>query len=304
MRNPLLLTVLVSASLAAPALAEPWDAVLTRGNGVLMETRIPLPAYHSVVVKAPLDVEISEGPSDGAHAFLDSNLSGRLRMDVDQGVLTITLAGKSVNLHDRARVLLRVPTLKSVRVEGSSDVEVKPRKVEVDALELRSSGSGEIDWQGGNAGDLTVAIGGSGDLKLKSRAKRAAVETTGSGDLALDLDVRGPLSIEQGGSGDVLLRGNVEVLAAKSQGSGSLTLRGSASKFSMQIGGSGDLDAAKFPAREVAVETTGSGDAKVSVRNGPLSAKTHGSGDIDWSGSATKTQIEAKGSGKVTQVDG
>lgn len=288
--------------LAAPALAEPWDKVLTRGNGVLTENHVPLPDYHSVVVKAPLDVEIAEGPSDGARVIIDSNLADRVRAEVDQGVLTINMVGRNVDLHKKSRILLRTPSLKSLQLGGSADVVVLPRKQKISKLELKLDGSGDLEWRGGAADELVVAAGGSGDVELKSRAKNATLSSDGSGELKVQLDVNGSLRLKMGGSGDVELRGSISELTVESSGSGQLELEGNTSRLSVKLGGSGELDAEKMIARAVSLESTGSGDAKVTVRNGPLTAKANGSGDISWRGEATDVQVQAKGSGQVKQV--
>jgi len=298
---PVSLVVSILAS-ASPALAEPWDQVLTRGSGVLMETRVPLPDYHSVVVKAPLNVEISEGPSDGAQVYLDSNLADRLRAEVDRGVLTISMAGRSSHLHKKALVRLRTPTLKSVSATSTSDVVVLPRKQRAATLELRVEGTGDLVWRGGDADALTLAVSGSGDLSGRTRAKTASLHSSGSGETALQLDVTGVLELSQGGSGDIELSGSFGRIAAVMEGSGDLELQGSASELTAKLGGSGDLDARKLTARSVSLVSSGSGEAQVTVRNGPVTAEVSGSGDVTWRGSATTVKVTTSGSGRVREA--
>lgn len=269
-----------------PALAQDWDQVLTRGNGVLMQTHVPVPPFTAIRVQAPIDIELGEGPTEGAEVHVDSNLASRVRLDVDHGVLTVTMVGMSHSLHQRSRIRLRTPTLEAISLEGSADMTVLRRRQKAEGLKLTLAGSGDLDWEGGDGETLDVVISGSGDLDLKGRFRTANIHVSGSGDLdAKQLQVREGLQVNLGGSGDVTLEGSAQALKAELSGSGNLTVKGMCGDaLRAVVSGSGELDAGEFRCRSAFVTTQGSGDARVLVvAGGRLVLEAHGSGAIAWS---------------------
>ena len=271
---------------ATPALAQDWDQVPTRGNGVLMQTHVPVPAFSSIRVQAPIDIELGEGPTEGAEVHVDSNLASRVRLDVDGGVLTVTMVGQSHNLHKRSRILLRTPTIEAIALESSADMKVLRRRQKSAEVKLTLAGSGDLDWEDGDGETLDVVISGSGDLELKGSFRSANINVSGSGDVsAKPLRVRDGVQVSLVGSGDITLEGSAQTVNAKLDGSGDLTVKGMCGDtLRAVVSGSGDLDADDFRCKAAFVTTQGSGDAEVLVASGGrLVLEAHGSGTIDWS---------------------
>lgn len=271
---------------ALPAHAQDWDQVPTRGNGVLMQTHVPVPAFTSMRVQAPIDIELGEGPTEGAEVHVDSNLASRVRLDVDGGVLTVTMVGISTNLHKRSRILLRTPRIESITLESSADVKVLRRRQKSEDVKLTLTGSGDLDWEEGDGEVLDVVLDGSGDLDLRGSFRTANIRVNGSGDVdAKSFRVREGVQVNVNGSGDVTLEGSAQSLNAKLDGSGDLTVKGMCGDTLRAVAsGSGDLDADDFRCKAAYVTTQGSGDAEVLVAaGGRLVLEAHGSGTIDWS---------------------
>lgn len=271
---------------ASPALAQDWDQVPTRGNGVLMQTHVPVPAFSSIRVQAPIDIVLSEGPTEGAEVHVDSNLASRVRLDVERGVLTVSMVGNSLNLHKRSRILLRTPSIEAIALESSADMKVLRRRQKSADVKLTLSGSGDLDWEGGDGEKLDVVLSGSGDLDLKGNFRTANITVSGSGDLeAKGFRVREGVQVSVQGSGDVTLEGGAQSLNANLTGSGDLSVKGMCGDtLRAVLSGSGDLDADDFRCKAAFVTTQGSGDADVVVvSGGRLVLEAHGSGTVDWS---------------------
>ena len=104
------------------------------------------------------------------------------------------------------------------------------------------------------------------------------------------------------GSGDVDVQGlNCESFTAQIEGSGDLRVLGSATKLKAGIEGSGDMDLSGLETQDASVSIEGSGDVRVRC-SATLAASVSGSGDIDYSGSPSKTNISVSGSGNVRPV--
>lgn len=279
---------------AAPALAEDWDQVPTRGNGVLMQTHVPVQAFSSIRVQAPIDIELGEGPTDGAEVHVDSNLASRVRLDVDRGVLTVSMVGQSHNLHKRSRIVLRTPSIEAITLESSADLKVLRRRQKSADVKLTLAGSGDLDWEHGDGETLDAVLTGSGDLDIKGSFRSANINVSGSGDVeAKAFRVRDGVQLNLQGSGDVTLEGGALSVNAQVTGSGDLTVKGMCGDtLRAVVSGSGDLDADEFQCRAAFVTTQGSGDAEVLViAGGRLVLEAHGSGTIQWSDGAQKGTV-------------
>lgn len=101
-------------------------------------------------------------------------------------------------------------------------------------------GSGTIVCDGLDAGEMSAAIGGSGEIELRGKAKGLDVSIGGSGDLnAFDLAVDdASVSIGGSGSADVNAKNRLQVSIA---GSGDVNYRGNP-QIERSIVGSGDVN--------------------------------------------------------------
>jgi len=127
-----------------------------------------------------------------------------------------------------------------------------------------------------------VSLVGSGDIHTEDTIKSSAFET------------------ELVGSGDIDLTIHASKVKAKVTGSGDMTLSGSTDELQKHVTGSGDFDGESLTSNRTDVSCTGSGDAMVVAKTN-LNAKVHGSGDIEYKGTPSQTNIRIFGSGDVDQ---
>ena len=127
-----------------------------------------------------------------------------------------------------------------------------------------------------------VSLVGSGDIHTEDTIKASAFET------------------ELVGSGDIDLTIHASIVKAKVTGSGDMTLSGSTDELQIHVTGSGDFDGESLTSNRTDVSCTGSGDAMVVAKTN-LNAKVHGSGDIEYKGTPSQTDIRIFGSGDVDQ---
>ena len=127
-----------------------------------------------------------------------------------------------------------------------------------------------------------VSLVGSGDIHTEDTIKSFAFET------------------ELVGPGDIDLTIHPSKVKAKVTGSGDMTLSGSTDEFQIHVTGSGDFDGESLTSNRTDVSCTGSGDAMVVAKTN-LNAKVHGSGDIEYKGTPSQTNIRIFGSGDVDQ---
>jgi hypothetical protein len=213
------------------------------GNGQPATESRALEGFDDVDSEGPFDVRVEQGDVYRVIVTIDSNLLHALETRVVNRSLRITSSG---HLGARVRgpnVIVTMPHITSATLSGSGRLDVFAVHT-TDAVHVRLSGSGEIDFQG-TAPAIDARLDGSGDINLAGSADRITLALLGSGALdaagmpalsgSIDLSgsgevratVNGVVDVALGGSGDVDIYGNAELGHVSKSGSGSIRMHGS-----------------------------------------------------------------------------
>lgn len=120
--------------------------------------------------------------------------------------------------HDRLRVVITAPSVKSFDLESSADLSI--RDYDQPTFDLDVSGSGDVD-AAGQTQTATIDVNGSGDSDLSAlRMTDVNVDVSGSGDLRVG--PTGAARIDISGSGDVDLTDRPANLQQSISGSGDI----------------------------------------------------------------------------------
>lgn len=194
---------------------------------------------------------------------------------------------------------------------------------DVTGVELRTSG--DLTIIAGDAESLTVTAGSAiidgltsevvdGTLVLDATTgigwgridytltvpKLGLIRGTGSGDIS-GSDILAPnVTLDLTGSGSLsLTSGTTSRLTVTLRGSGDVTISGTTTELRLSSEGSANFDGALLDATTVDVDVSGSGDARVLVRQ-ELTASVSGSGSLVYSGNPSKVVTSVTGSGEIT----
>jgi hypothetical protein len=160
----------------------------------------PISAVTSVALEAAGDLVIREGDpklvvSAGSRVIdlLTSEVSGdELVLGLRDGRLPFGIG--------RVRYELWLPSLESVRIDGSGDID---GELPVGDLAIEISGAGDAEFGDVSADVVTVDVDGAGDVTLAGTASEVSVRVDGTGDLdAEDLQAQ-DVTVEVEGTGDV-----------------------------------------------------------------------------------------------------
>jgi hypothetical protein len=191
------------------------------GNGKKIEKELTgLSDFNSIANGAFADIEITKGDTYKVVFIGDENILDMIKVKVEGKSLNFETEGYNYSIAERskAKFLVTMPTLEDVALGGSGSIVAKS----------------DFDSE-----KISVAVGGSGDIKLRGKAKYQEVAIGGSGDVDLsDLEGReGEISI--GGSGNVKINvsDKLEVAIA---GSGDVEYQGNPN-LSESIAGSGEV---------------------------------------------------------------
>jgi hypothetical protein len=147
-------------------------------------------------------------------------------------------------------------------------------------VDLRVSGSGDLDAEVPTVAKLSASVSGSGNLVLRGAARDCELTVSGSGGVsARSLDCAATTKVAVRGSGGATLQGKTQSCGFEIHGSGGVSADDYACESAdVAIHGSGSVELAKIA--DIAVEINGSGD--VTYRGEPKLRRMniHGSGGL------------------------
>ncbi|HVW13044.1 MAG TPA: head GIN domain-containing protein [Mucilaginibacter sp.] len=126
-----------------------------------------------------------------------------------------------------------------------------------------------------------------------------AITLAGSGTMKFDNGLNADhMKLTVRGSGSMRGKVTTKNLLSKISGSGSINISGNADRSMVNVAGSGNFTAPELVTSNSNIKVSGSGDAKVNAQE-QLSAAVTGSGEVSYTGSATKIITNKSGSGSI-----
>jgi hypothetical protein len=225
---------------------------------------------------------VPAGTAPSAMLTMPENIQDIVQVYVKDDVLYFRLKkGYNVRLSNTTLKLdLHAPMVKSLTITGSGDAKILNEAVVDHDVELRITGSGDIETQRIACDRFTLSIAGSGDVDLTAvQAKSVNLSISGSGDIDVNqVDAR--------------------ELEARIAGSGDIELKGKADTATYRIAGSGDLKAHNVQARMADAQVSGSGDLSCYASES-LTARTSGVGEIRYKGNPQRVEASKRGVSKM-----
>ena len=207
------------------------------GSGDLITESRDVSDFTEIEVSGPFDVLVTCGEDQTVTITIDDNLMDLITTKVRRGVLEIKCE-ESFSAHRRSIIEISLPELEALALHGSGDVRVQAAKG--DELEFDLHGSGTIEVVDINAELLLVTIAGSGEFVAEGKADEVEVRVSGSGDIDLRELIADDASVRISGSGDVEVYA-VESFSGRVTGSGDIRIHGNPKRFTEKVSGSGDI---------------------------------------------------------------
>ncbi len=275
MRTKLTLAALITLSLSGCVIVlnDSYDSV--KGNGTPATVTRSIASATGLRIenrqRADMEVEVRVGGAPQLVIEGDDNLVPLVHTEISGDTLRIW-AEQRMSSSKPIRVRYTAPRLES----------------------LESNGSVRTNVQGLLGGPLQVSHNGSGYLELRGQVDRLDVRHTGSGQLYADgLDSK-LATVDMSGSGRVNI-GSVrgEALRLSATGSGSFQARGIVHSLDVQLHGSGSAQLSDLRADEAHITTNGSGGVHAWVQD-KVDARANGSGHIAVSGNPAQRNLAGR----------
>lgn len=209
----------------------------------------PLRGFERVHVNGSPTVYFTQADSFSVRVKGPEDKLGNIITEVNGSTLTVRNKGKVglINISaggNHCTVYVTSPDLVGVSVSGSGDF-LCDGHVDTDELDVRVTGSGNIEFSDVICDRCNAQVVGSGDLEIMHLDTRQTSGTVvGSGDLKIKQVNSANTDLEVRGSGDIKVDflSGCGAVKAEILGSGDITLKGKVRKFNMKKRGSGDID--------------------------------------------------------------
>lgn len=209
------------------------------GSGNIKSEKRSISGAKYLVNQTPAKVILTTGSNEQIVVETDDNLINFVNTYVRDHQLFITMSDCSFS----TKYMVVYATLKDIngiKVKGSGDV-VTRGYFKTNALKLLVQGSGNIDVSNASANKVTIAVVGSGDIKIGGETNTLEVEIKGSGDVSTESLRVNSANIFIAGSGDCTLY-SANTLNVKILGSGTVYLHRKPSNLKYSITGSGSIE--------------------------------------------------------------
>lgn len=209
------------------------------GSGSIESKNINLSSFNSVQIQSSADVYINRGEDLNVTLSDYGNLLSYWNLEVEGNNLLIKTDQLASLINSRAKVIITLPTdLYNIKINGSGNVYLNSSFSTLDKVSIEGSGK-VFSSQSANYNNLSIYIGGSGDVNLSGSAQQYIAKIEGSGSVksahlrAKNADCR------ISGSGSIYVNAQ-ETLKARIYGSGDIIYTGRPI-VDFQHSGSGNL---------------------------------------------------------------
>ncbi|MCP3929521.1 MAG: DUF2807 domain-containing protein [Bacteroidetes bacterium] len=179
-----------------------------KGEGAIVTEEIDLPGeIHSIGLGVAAEVYLMKG-NQKIKIEGQKNIIDNIKRKVKNGSWNIEF-DKKVRGYKDLKIYVSMQDVKNLSIGGSGSIISKDDFNGLEDVTLNIGGSGEIEL-GGSANNLQVNIAGSGDVEVgRLKAQVAEVSIAGSGDCKIHATEN--LKVSIAGSGDVRYIGNPKV---------------------------------------------------------------------------------------------
>jgi len=252
----LLMLAFVLIGLSYAVLRANGVAAASEGRQMASEKREVPAGVTAIDLDGPIDLTVRYGAAPSLAVRGEARLLKNVDVSADGEVLHIGIRGMVLGHRRPLEVELVLPSLASVKIDGSGDSTVNGFSGE--RIEVRMQGSGSLRFNG-RFRQVDAALSGSGELDLNagSSIERFDAVLTGSGHMTIVGGAR-ELHANASGSGELDARHlRAEKVEVSQTGSGQSTVH-ARERVAASISGSGDIEVGGNPA-ERSVSRTGSG---------------------------------------------
>ncbi len=222
MRRKIVLTAFVtlfftSQFFAPQVSAGSWWGKTEEGSGNIETVSFDLDKFDRVKSTGSSDIFIKIGKKQKVELTCDDNIIDNMIIKVRGKTLIIESEG-SFRLRKSPRIEISIPSLESMSLSGSGDVEI----------------------EGLSGGEFSYKLSGSGDLCAEGKVDYLEIKLSGSGNINTRDLIAEEVDCRLSGSGDIQVYAS-ESFNGSVSGSGDITFYGNPKQVDRYVSGSGSI---------------------------------------------------------------
>jgi hypothetical protein len=207
--------LLVAGSVSADWFGFGFGGIKGSGDAVTEERDVG--SFKRIESKGSADIYVTIGKGLSVTVTIDDNLIDLIETEVRGKTLRID-SRENYRTRLGCKIEITVPELERVYLRGSGDIIVE--RLDAEFFEFRLAGSGNLVAEG-STDELEVRLSGSGDIDTRDLiAQEAYVSISGSGDVRVHAEESFDGKVS--GSGDIAIYGNPSDFSKSISGSGSI----------------------------------------------------------------------------------
>lgn len=180
------------------------------GEGSIVTEERSVTNFTGVHARGSANIFISEGAAFKVEVKEYGNLLPYFETKLNGSTLEVGFQGDVNVKNSRAEVFITMPTLQSLKTDGSGNIVATGVFPVTDLFEAQIAGSGNIDIESCVASRFNALIRGSGNIKAFGLvAIEAYTQTEGSGNI--ELTATSKLNVKISGSGNVYYKSSPAV---------------------------------------------------------------------------------------------
>ena len=223
--------------------SEKWGKVVTK--------TLELEPFAHIVMDGNADIDLRQGDefsieATGNEKAIEAN-DIRVEEAQKEGENTLHVITKNATRNlPSIKLNITVPNLRSVKVNGDGDLEIKGDDFFTGDLDIQVNGDGDFEAPHVNCGKLRIIINGDGDVIAKKLyCEDATIQLDGNGDITTDLTANN-IDLQLSSDGEANLDVKCDNLNVSAGGSGEVKLNGKCKNLTKQSFGKASLDSRRL----------------------------------------------------------
>lgn len=223
--------------------SEKWGKVVTQTIG--------LDAFAHIVMDGNADIDLRQGEEFEVEVTGNENAIEANDIKVEKAekgsdnTLHVIAKNASRSLPS-IKLKIIVPDLRSVKVNGDGDLEIKGDDFFTGDLDIEINGDGDFEAPHVDCAKLNIIINGDGDVVTKKfNCEDAIIQMNGNGDITSDLKANN-IDLQLNSDGEANLDVKCDNLKVSAGGNGEVKLKGKCKNFTKQSFGKASLDSRRL----------------------------------------------------------
>lgn len=247
-------------------------------------------------------VELIQSENNSVTITAATNILDRIDLDSEKSgnSLSLEINGCTRINNDEVTIVVEMKDIQSLGISGDAILENEGILTNMENLDLRISGDGEMTIAFDELDKIKTSISGDGELEISGIAQEYIINVSGDGLVEAEDLITTELEIKTSGSSTVYAH-VLELIDIQTSGSPFIEVSGTAVEQNINMSGGGDIKNTDLITDITNIDISGDTKCEVFV-NTALDVKISGEGEVCYKGEPTVTS-DISGNGEIKECN-